>query len=51
MKFDAARGDCYALSLRSNIEASETSRASQIANRRAALTRFRPFHTSEFAET
>jgi hypothetical protein len=32
-----------AVSLRSNIDARETSRASQISNKRAALTRFVPF--------
>jgi hypothetical protein len=43
MKFNARQRFCYVLNLRSNIDAKETFRASQISNRRAALTRLRPF--------
>jgi hypothetical protein len=42
MKFNAPEV-YYVFSLRSNIDAKDTSRASQISNRRAALTRLRPF--------
>jgi hypothetical protein len=34
--------DCYALSFCLNIDANDTSKASQITIRRATLTRFRP---------